>query len=305
MREDTVNQAFIARPNGKTASSLVRNFSIEVLPADVAKFADFREHLPQGTKVYVAYTSGSTNEIIDAAERLTDQGMIAVPHIPARRFSSHEELKAFLGALASRAAVTQTLLIGGDVSRPAGPYAASIDVLQTGMLEGHGITAVGLAGHPEGHPSISRDELRRALIDKCEYASKAGIDVSITTQFLFNTAKLMSWHADFVEKTMPGIAVDVGLPGMAKMTTLLRFAKECGVGTSLGMLSQNIGRAFKLATAFSPEDALDELAEGINGREVSPFRSVHFYPFGSFARTTEWLRSLQQLDARQSVAQAS
>lgn len=23
------------------------------------------------------------------------------------------------------------------------------------------------------------------------------------------------------------------------------------------------------------------------------FRSVHFYPFGSFGRTTEWLRSLQ------------
>ncbi|WP_406873614.1 methylenetetrahydrofolate reductase [Aminobacter sp. P9b] len=303
-----MNQAFFARPNGKTTSSLVRNFSIEVLPADVAKHADFQDHLPLGTKVYIAYTSGSTTEIVDAAEKLNAQGMTAVPHIPARRFASHDELRNFLGALTSRAAVSQVLLIGGDTARPAGPYAASIDVLETGMLEGHGIRAVGLAGHPEGHPSVRRDELRRALIDKCEYASQAGIEVSITTQFLFDTAKLFSWHADFVEKTMPDIAVDVGLPGMAKMTTLLRFAKECGVGTSLGMLSKNFGRAFKLATAFSPEDALAELAEGINEVGASPFRSVHFYPFGSFARTTEWLRSLQSIDAtaeQPGIAQAS
>jgi methylenetetrahydrofolate reductase (NADPH) len=302
-----VNQAFIARPNGKTAFSLVRDFSIEVLPTDVAKHADFQEHLPHGTKVYVAYTSGSTSEIVDAAEKLNSQGMVAVPHIPARRFASHDELQNFLSALTSRAAVRQVLLIGGDSTRPAGPYAASIDVLETGMLEGHGIKSVGLAGHPEGHPSVSRDELRRALIDKCEYASKAGIEVSITTQFLFDTAKLFSWHADFVEKTMPGIAVDVGLPGMAKMTTLLRFAKECGVGTSLGMLSKNFGRAFKLATAFSPEDALVDLAEGMNGNGALPFRSVHFYPFGSFVRTTEWLRSLQNMavTAEPDIAQAS
>lgn len=297
-----MNQAFIARPSGETASSLVRNFSIEVLPADVAKHADFQEHLPRGTKVYVAYTSGSTGEIVDAAEKLSTQGMVAVPHIPARRFSSHDELRNFLGALTSRAAVNQVLLIGGDIDRPAGPYAASLDVLQTGMLQDHGIKAVGLAGHPEGHPSVSRDELRRALIDKCEYASKAGIDVSITTQFLFDTAKLLSWHANFVEKTMPGIAVDVGLPGMAKMTTLLRFAKECGVGTSLGMLSKNFGRALKLATSFSPQDALAELAESMSKADAKPFRSVHFYPFGSFTRTTEWLRALQSAD---SIAQAS
>lgn len=300
-----MNQAFIARPNGQTASSLVRNFSIEVLPADVARHADFQDHLPNATRVYVAYTSGSTSEIVDAVEKLSAQGMTAVPHIPARRFASHEELRSFLAALTSRAAVTQALLIGGDIERPAGPYASSLDVLHTGMLQDHGIKAVGFAGHPEGHPSVSHDELRRALIDKCEYASKAGIDVSITTQFLFDTAKLLSWHDNFVEKTMPGIAVDVGLPGMAKMTTLLRFAKECGVGTSLGMLSKNFGRALKLATSFSPEDALVELAEGMSKSGTQPFRSVHFYPFGSFARTTEWLRTLQNADAGASIAQAS
>lgn len=277
----------------KTIYDLVKNFSIEALPKDTQKL----DHLPAGTRVYVAYTSGSTLDIVDAAEKLRRQGMVPVPHIPARRFASHAELKGFLGALATRAEVKQVLLVGGDVSRPEGPYAASLDVLKTGMLEGHGIEAVGLAGHPEGHPAVSREDLRNALIDKCEYAAKAGLEVSLTTQFLFDTDKLFAWHADFVEKAAPGIAVDVGLPGLAKMTTLMRFAKDCGVGASLGMLTRHAGRAFKLATSFSPEDTLFELAGGVRKAGQSLFRSVHFYPFGSFERTAEWLRTLQSRSA--------
>ncbi|AMS41572.1 MULTISPECIES: methylenetetrahydrofolate reductase [Aminobacter] len=277
----------------ETIGGLVGNFSIEALPKDTQKLDDLRNHLPAGTRVYVAYTSGSTSEIVEAAEKLRHHGMEPVPHIPARRFSSHDELRDFLGKLAARAAVKQVLLVGGDTTRPEGPYAASLDVLKTGMLEGHGIEAVGLAGHPEGHPSVSRDALRGALIDKCDYATKAGLEVSLVTQFLFDTDKLFAWHADFVEQTAPGIPVDVGLPGLAKMTTLMRFAKDCGVGASLGMLTRHAGRAFKLATSFSPEATLVDLAGGVRAAGRPLFRSVHFYPFGSFERTAEWLRGLQ------------
>lgn len=277
--------------------ALVGNFSIEALPKDAQKFDDLRDHLPEGTRVYVAYTSGSTAEIVEAAEKLRHQGMEPVPHIPARRFSCHDELKGFLGKLAARAAVKQVLLVGGDVARPEGPYAASLDVMKTGMLEGHGVEAVGLAGHPEGHPAVAFDELRNALIDKCEYAAKVGLDVSLVTQFLFDTDKLFAWHADFVEMTAPGIAVDVGLPGLAKMSTLMRFAKDCGVAASLGMLTRHAGRAFKLATSFSPEDTLLELADGVRKAGRPIFRSVHFYPFGSFERTAEWLRDLRTQSA--------
>lgn len=281
----------------EAVGALVGNFSIEALPKDTLKFDDLRDLLPEGTRVYVAYTSGSTAEIVDAAERLRHQGMEPVPHIPARRFSSHDELKGFLGKLAARAAVRQVLLVGGDVARPEGPYAASLDVMRTGMLEGHGVEAVGLAGHPEGHPAVALDELRNALIDKCEYAAKAGLDVSLVTQFLFDTDKLFAWHADFVEKTAPGIAVDVGLPGLAKMSTLMRFAKDCGVAASFSMLTRHASRAFKLATSFSPEDTLLELADGVRKAGRPIFRSVHFYPFGSFERTAEWLRDLRTQSA--------
>lgn len=278
-------------------SSLVKNFSIEALPKDTIKFDDLTLQLPVGTHVYVAFTSGSIGEIVGAVEKLHNQGMVPVPHIPARRFVSHGELRNFLAALSRRAAIKQVLLVGGDTSHPAGPYAASLDLLKTGMLEAHGIKGVALAGHPEGHPVVSDEELRKALIEKCEYAAKAGLEVSLTTQFLFDTDKLFAWHADFVERTVPGMAVDVGLPGLAKMTTLMRFAKDCGVGASLGMLTRHAGRAFRLATSFSPENMLLELAEGVHKAGRPIFRSVHLYPFGSFERTAEWLRTLQSKSA--------
>lgn len=287
-----MNYPVISRGPKDAICKAVANFSIEVLPRDTQKFADIRDHLPTGTRVFIAYTSGSTPEIVDAAVKLRHQGMVPVPHIPARRFASHGELEAFLGALASRAAIKRVLLVAGDTPQPMGPYSSALDLLRTGLLEDHGIEAVSFAGHPEGHPTVSERELRKALFEKCDWASKVGMEASITTQFLFDVPKLFAWHADFVEKTVPGIAVDVGVPGLAKMTTLMRFAKDCGVGASLGMLTRNIGRAIKLATSFSPEDTLAELARG--PLQSGPiFRSVHFFPFGSFERTTEWLRATQ------------
>jgi methylenetetrahydrofolate reductase (NADPH) len=136
----------------------------------------------------------------------------------------------------------QALLIGGDNTQAAGPFQATMDVLRTGVLEDNGIKTIGVAGHPKGHPVVSRDVLRRALVDKCEYADKSGMEIYVVIQFLFDTEKLFAWHADFIEQVAPGIPVDVGFPGLAKMTTLLRFAKDCGVSASLGMMTKNVGR---------------------------------------------------------------
>lgn len=286
-----MNYSIASWDSEQAARNLLAQFSIEVLPRDAQKFTNFAEHLPQGARVYVAYTSGSTREIVDAVEKLHQQGMRPVPHLPARRFTGPAELEGFLSDLTSRAGIRQVLLIAGDLPTPAGSFTSSLDVLKTGLLEGHGIKEVSLAGHPEGHPVVSESALREALIQKHEVATRAGLRTSLTTQFIFDTGKLFDWQRDFVETTVPGMAIDVGLPGLAKMTTLMRFAKDCGVCTSFGMLTRNFGRAFKLATAFSPEDTLSELVKRAAQCERPPFRSVHFYPFGSFERTAEWLRT--------------
>jgi hypothetical protein len=50
--------------------------------------------------------------------------------------------------------------------------------------------------------------------------------------------------------------------------------------------------AFKLATSFSPEEPLLDLAVDARQGGRPRFRSVHFFPFGSFERTALWLQML-------------
>jgi len=272
---------------------LIEDYSIEILPKEAeARIGIGPCRLRAGTRVYIAYASGCPEEIVEAARIVHEKGLLPVPHIPARRFESFSELSGFIEALARRASVRQVLLIGGDNKEPAGQFEATIDVLRTGLLQSNGIRTFGVAGHPEGHPVVDQEAMRRALFEKQAYATKWGMDLYMVTQFLFDTQKLFAWHVDFVERTLPGVAIDVGLPGLAKATTLLRFAKECGVKTSLGMLTKNAARAFKLATNFSPEESLIDLASGAWRAGKAPFRSVHFFPFGSFERTTAWLETL-------------
>jgi methylenetetrahydrofolate reductase (NADPH) len=288
---EIMNKPFELRRDEAAVSELAGKFSIEILPSDATKFADFRDHLPAGTRVYVAFTSGGTDNIVQAAEKLARQGMVPVPHIPARRIAGEALLADYVGALAA-AGADEVLLIGGDCREPEGPFGASIDILRTGILEAHGIKRFGVAGHPEGHPVVGADQLRTALIEKRDYAQAHGLAMHVTTQFLFAVGPLVDWHRDVMRGAIPDIPVDVGMPGLAKTTTLLRFAKDCGVGTSMSMLTKNAARAFKLATAYAPDEALVALAGARQNGNLSQVRSIHLYPFGSFERTAAWARAL-------------
>lgn len=283
---------------GLTTDHAIRNLvttaSIEILPADIKKFDTVAPKLAPGTRVYIAYTSGWTDEIIAAAEEVRRRGLNPVPHFPARRFHSVDELRGFIGDLAHRAKITNALLIGGDLYQPVGPFNCVLDMLKTGMFEANGIEEIGFAGHPEGHPDVPEDVLRQALLEKCAYAQNAGMSPYLATQFLFDVPKLVSWQSNFVATTVPGLPVDVGLPGFAKISTLLKFAKNCGVAASASMLMKHAGKALLLASAFSPDEILHDVAEATRRAGSPIFRSVHLYPFGSLERTADWLKTLRQ-----------
>lgn len=274
--------------------NLVANASIEILPADIKKFDVVAPKLAPGTRVYIAYTSGWTDEIVAAAEEIRRRGLVPVPHFPARRFHSLDELRSFIGDLAQRAKISNALLIGGDLYQSVGPFNSVLDMLETGLFEANGVEEIGFAGHPEGHPDIPEDVLRQALRDKCAYAQNAGMSPYLATQFLFDVPKLVSWQSNFVATTIPGLPVDVGLPGFAKISTLLKFAKNCGVAASASMLMKHASKAIMLASAFSPDEILNDVAEATRLAGTPIFRSVHLYPFGSLERTADWLKTLRQ-----------
>ena len=102
----------------------------------------------------------------DLAIRLAREGMTPVPHLPARSIPSEQALDDHLARLAGEAGTSDALVIGGGVDRPAGPFDRSMQLIESGLLDKHGIRRIGVAGHPEGNRDIGEAGIRQALAEK-------------------------------------------------------------------------------------------------------------------------------------------
>ena len=82
--------------------------------------------------------------------------------------------------------------------------------------------------------------------------------------------------------------VRVGLAGPASLTTLTRYAIRCGVGNSIRALTH--GPAFsKLLTERNPEPIVRDLAAANGASESLGIAALHFYSFGGFGKTVDWI----------------
>ena len=125
------------------------------------------------------------------------------------------------------------LVVGGDHDEP-GKFKDALDLLRAMEELGHHFTEIGITGYPEGHPYISGDLLREALIQKQRYATY------ITTQMCFDVAAIEVWvrgtRADGVR-----LPVEIGIPGVVDPKKLAGIATRIGVGTSIRYLLKNRG----------------------------------------------------------------
>ena len=167
-------------------------------------------------------------------------GFEPVPHLAVRAFADVTEIDRFLARLAAEAGVRQVLVIAGDRDPPAGSLRGALDVIDSGLLQRHGIREVGIAGYPEGHPRIPGHELDRALADKIAAAETTGLALHIVTQFCFDADAIIGWIRrlrDFGHDT----PVRIGLAGPTSLPTLMRYAGRCGVAASLQGLARHAG----------------------------------------------------------------
>src|SRR5205085_2102277 len=84
-------------------------------------------------------------------------------------------------------------IVAGDPSTPAGPFADSTALIATGAFERTGIKVIGVGGHPEGHPVMSREECWTVLQSKCTEIERRGMAPLIVTQFAFDAGAILSW----------------------------------------------------------------------------------------------------------------
>lgn len=291
-----------SRASAADVAALMHGFSVETTPGSAAKVRRFADHLAPGTTVNVTFLPGSDpSDTVAVAARLRGEGFEPVPHVAARSLSGRAALDRFLGRLKDEAGVTQALVIAGGTGRPAGEFASSMDVLATGLLQAHGITRIGVAGHPEGAPDVPEPALREALLWKNRFAAEHGIEMYLETQFCFDPAAIVAW-----DRAIRGwgnrLPIHLGVPGLASLKTLLKFAQSSGVGPSIRVLTRQARNLARLMLVQAPDRLLVELAAYKASDPDCGIERLHFYPFGGLAKTAEWANAVAggrfALDAR-------
>ena len=271
---------------------LAREASIEMNVQDLKYLDASRALLPQGKRVYISHLPKQQwDETLLACREVRDAGFDPIPHIPVRLIENADRLDAILAA-ASNAQVKEVLLISGDYPNAAGPYSVVVDVLRTRKLNEHGFTRVSLAGHPEGHPHVAVADIRRAEEEKAALAEQFGLQTTFVTQFFFEASGFLHWAK---ESRAAGIRARLiaGLAGPASITTLLRFARRCGVGSSIRALTARPSSLTKLVTAHGPEDVMRDLASALD-EQPALFDGLHFFCFGGYLQTCEWLKGVSR-----------
>ena len=272
--------------------AFLKNFSIEVMPRTASKIENFKELLPQNTRVYVAHIEGTPiNEMIETAKRLTDEGYNVMPHFPARIIESKEVLVNWINRYKNEAGVKDALLLAGGVNQPYGEFHSSMDLLDTGEFDKAGFENLHVAGHPEGNMDIDTDgktkNVDSAISWKQEFSQKTDANMAITTQFCFESGPVIEW-ADRMASMGIDIPIHIGVAGPAKLQTMIKFSMACGVGASLRVLKRRAKDVTKLLLPFKPDQFLTELAEY---KALNPnflITNVHFFPLGGIKTNANW-----------------
>lgn len=286
-------------PGSQRAEAFINAFSLEVSAKAMPALRAEADRIAPGTTISIPYLASEDDDArLAAARTVRELGFEPMPHLSARRIASRAALARFLERAASEAGVEKCLLIAGDLSAPAGPFADSTSIIETGLLERYCIKVVAIGGHPEGHPVMTAEDRWHVLERKCQAIEARGMAPLIITQFAFDADIVLAW-LDALRARGITVPVLVGVPGPASIARLARYAAMCGVGASASMLARygiSIGRL--LGTA-GPEVFVDRLASGLTAGhgQISP----HFFPFGGITPSLDWIERYRQRTSAASV----
>jgi methylenetetrahydrofolate reductase (NADPH) len=285
--------------NPPSIARMLRGHSIEVNPNQSKDVDAAATRLDPGTEVFLTWIPNTNPmNMIEPAAKLHSAGLLPVPHIGARHLVSAAQLEDLAARFVEEAGVDRVLIIGGDRAEPAGPYDSSLAVMRTEVFHKLGVNRIAVSGFPEGNPNISDVVLEEALAAKVNFARENGLQLSIVTQFCFKAEPIVEWLQRLRARGID-IPVRVGLAGPAGILTLTRYAIHCGIGNSLHVLTEHPSFA-KLLTENGPEPIIQGIARGIAasaypGDSALPLgiAGLHFYVFGGFNITLDWINALQ------------
>ena len=257
----------------------MKKFSVEILPKQKSKISELKRDYFED--IFITHIPGSPlSDLIDASKEVKISGFNPVPHIPARSFEGYDVLENTLLSL-KNAGVSDLLVIAGSSSVSAGPFNSTLDMFKTDLFNKLNFRNLRIAGHPEGNPDDK--DSKKSLSLKLLWLKNHDFTISIVTQFCLSSSVSNNWIKE-TRKTvndfsLPNVDILIGLAGPSKITTLLKYAKVCGVNASASFLKRQ-GLDIAKIINHSPEIMINQLT-GHDG--------VHFFPFGGISELNKWL----------------
>ena len=257
----------------------MKKFSVEILPRQKSKIYDLPNEYFKD--IYITHIPGSpADELIQTSELVLKEGFNPVPHIPARSFRSHEDAFDLLNSLKDTGVKT-LLTIGGSTKKTSGSFLSTMDMYQSGVLNTLNFDEIRIAGHPEGNPDDTNSAL--SLLNKLRWLNNLKVKISIVTQFCLSYEITNRWIIEtnnLIKDNKFNAELNIGIAGPAKITTLIKYAKVCGVSASKNFLMKqgfDVAKILKL----DPNSIINHL-KGYN--------NLHFFPFGGIHELTKWVK---------------
>ncbi len=273
----------------KNPDNMVDGYSLEMTAKEIEGLREAAPLIRPGTQVAVTFLPGEELEQrVQAAVLVRELGFEPIVHLSARRIESAEQLDWYLGEITSKAQVKRVFIIAGDPPEAEGPYSDSLQIIESGLLEKHGIEIVGVGGHPEGHPNNSPAELWIWMEKKIAAVRAHGMTPLVVTQFAFDDDAIVAWLAEMRARGID-VPVRLGVPGPAGIKRLLGFAKRCGVGASASVMKKYGVSITNLIGSAGP----DKLVNSLN-KKLTPEHGrvrLHFYPFGALTASADWINA--------------
>ncbi|MGB3794835.1 MAG: methylenetetrahydrofolate reductase [Alteraurantiacibacter sp.] len=271
----------------KPMDNMVDGYSLEMTAKEIEGLKEAAPLIRKDTQVAVTFLPGEEMEQrVEAAVQVREAGFEPIVHLSARRIESEQQLDWYLGEITQKAGVKRVFIIAGDPPEAEGPYEDSLQIIETGLLEKHGIAIVGFGGHPEGHPNVPKDDLWHWMQKKVDAVRAHGMVPLVVTQFAFDDDAIVQWLADMRDRGID-VPVRLGVAGPAGIKRLLGFAKRCGVGASASVMKKYGISLTNLVGKAGPDKLVGSLEEKLTERHGRV--RLHFYPFGALTACAEWI----------------
>jgi methylenetetrahydrofolate reductase (NADPH) len=242
-------------------------------------------HLPRRETVTVTCSpSRGIESTLRLTESLCEGGFDAVPHVSARLVTDRGHARRIVDRLLELE-ISDVFVIGGDIARPAGPFASSLSLLRVFRELGYG-GSIGVAAYPEAHPLVSDETLWRELAAKQEHAAY------MVSQICFDPDRIVAW-LDEARRRDLRLPLWVGFPGVVDRNKLMRVALRIGVGDSSRYLTKHGSLVTRLIRpgGYNPEELVCGLVPHVDDATLN-IAGYHINTFNQVATTERWRKAV-------------